>query len=50
MIAVVDQGLHRAPSFLGVLESVGGIGAIAGGFTAVRVMKRFGERGRSGSG
>jgi MFS family permease len=43
MIAVVDAGLHRPPSFLGVLESVGGLGAIAGGFTAVAVMRRVGE-------
>jgi Na+/melibiose symporter-like transporter len=43
MIAVVDAGLHRPPSFLGVLESVGGLGAIAGGFTAVGVMRRVGE-------
>jgi MFS family permease len=43
MIAIVDEGLHRSPSFLGVLESVGGIGAIVGGLTAVRTMTRFGE-------
>lgn len=42
--AVVDQGLHRAPSFLGVLMSLQGIGAIAGGLTAARVVRKFGEQ------
>ena len=43
IIAVVDQGLHRDPAFLGVLASVGGVGAILGGFTATAVIKRLGE-------
>ena len=43
IIVVVDQGLHRAPEFLGVLASLGGLGAIAGGVTAVRVIRRLGE-------
>jgi MFS family permease len=43
MFAVVDQGLHREPAFLGVLEVFQGIGAIAGGLTAARAIRRFGE-------
>ena len=42
--AVVGQGLHRHPTFLGVLESVMGAGAVAGGVVAARVMRRTGER------
>jgi MFS family permease len=43
IFAVVDQGLHRDPAFLGVLETFQGIGAIAGGLTAARAMRRLGE-------
>src|SRR5204862_5848265 len=38
-----DQGLHRPPSFLGVLSSLQGIGAIAGGLTAARGLRRLGD-------
>jgi MFS family permease len=43
IFAVVDQGLHRPTAFLGVLEAFQGVGAIAGGLTAPRAMRRFGE-------
>jgi MFS family permease len=43
IFAVIDQGLHRAPSFLGVLSSLQGIGAIAGGVTAARGLRRIGD-------
>ena len=43
IFAVIDQGLHRAPSFLGVLSTLQGIGAIAGGLTAARGLRRFGD-------
>jgi MFS family permease len=43
MFAVVDQGLDRPPAFLGVLEVFQGIGAIAGGLTAARAIRRFSE-------
>jgi MFS family permease len=43
MFAVVDEGLRREPAFLGVLEAFQGIGAIAGGLTAARAIRRFGE-------
>jgi MFS family permease len=41
--AVVEFGLHRPPSFLGVLESLQGLGAIVGGLTAGRALRRFGD-------
>jgi MFS family permease len=41
--AVVEFGLHRPPSFLGVLESLQGVGAIVGGLTAGRALRRFGD-------
>lgn len=43
IFAVIDQGLHRPPSFLGVLSSLQGVGAIAGGLTAVRGLRRLGD-------
>jgi len=43
IFAVIDQGLHRPPSFLGVLSTLQGIGAIAGGLTAVRGLRVLGD-------
>jgi MFS family permease len=43
IFAVLDQGLHRPASFFGVLSSLQGAGAIAGGVTAARVMRRIGD-------
>jgi MFS family permease len=43
IFAVIDQGLHRPPSFLGVLSSLQGAGAIAGGVTAARALRAFGD-------
>ncbi len=43
IFAVLDQGLHRSTSFFGVLSSLQGVGAIAGGITAARVLRRFGD-------
>jgi MFS family permease len=43
IFAVVDEGLHRQPSFLGVLESLQGVGAILGGLTAARALRYFGD-------
>jgi MFS family permease len=39
----VDQGLHRPPSFVGVLGFAQGVGAVAGGLTAARAIRRFGD-------
>src|SRR5262249_32371543 len=43
IFAVMDQGLPRPPSFLGVLSSLQGIGAIAGGLTAARGLRALGD-------
>jgi len=43
IFAVTGQGLHRPPSFIGVLSSVQGVGAIAGGLTAARMMRKIGD-------
>ena len=43
IFAVLDQGLHRPTSFFGVLSSLQGVGAIAGGITAARIMRRLGD-------
>ena len=43
IFAVIDEGLHRPPSFLGVLSSLQGIGAIAGGLTAARALRELGD-------
>jgi MFS family permease len=42
--AVVGQGLHRSPEFLGVLVSLQGVGALAGAALAAPVMRRTSER------
>jgi MFS family permease len=42
--AVVGEGLHRSPEFLGVLNSLQGAGALIGGALAVPVMRRTSER------
>lgn len=41
--AVNESGLHRPPAFVGVLVSVQGIGALAGGILAARLVRRLGE-------
>jgi MFS family permease len=43
IFAVIDQGLHRPPSFLGVLSTLQGVGAIAGGVTAAQALRRLGD-------
>jgi predicted MFS family arabinose efflux permease len=43
VFAVVSQGLHRTPPFLGVILAVQGIGAVAGGVMSARSVRRFGE-------
>lgn len=43
IFAVIDEGLHREPSFLGVLSSIQGIGAIAGGLTAAHGLRTIGD-------
>ena len=43
IFAVLQHGLHRPPSFLGVLSVAQGVGAIAGGVTASNALRRFGD-------
>jgi MFS family permease len=43
IFAVLEQGLHRPASFFGVLSSLQGVGAIIGGVTAARTMRRIGD-------
>lgn len=42
--AVVDAGLHRPPEFNGVLATVQGVGALAGGLAAGTLLRRLGDR------
>jgi MFS family permease len=50
IFAVVDQGLHRPPAFIGVLIGMMGIGGLLGGLTAARVMSMLGEGAVTGMG
>jgi MFS family permease len=43
VFAIVTNGLHRSPAFIGVLETFQGVGAIAGGVTAAALMRRLGD-------
>jgi MFS family permease len=43
MFAMTSNGLHRGPSFIGVLASFQGVGAIAGGLTAAALLRRVGD-------
>ena len=43
MFAITANGLHRGPSFIGLLGSFQGVGAIAGGLTAAPLMRRLGD-------
>jgi MFS family permease len=40
--AVIDEGLHRPPSFLGVISAVQGIGSIATGVVTGWILRRMG--------
>jgi MFS family permease len=43
VFTVIDTVLHRPPSFFGVLSSLQGAGAIVGGVTAARLLRRLGD-------
>jgi MFS family permease len=43
IFAVNSQSLHRSPSFIGVLMSFQGAGAVVGGLTAAPFLKRVGD-------
>jgi hypothetical protein len=40
--AVIDEGLHRPPSFLGIISAVQGVGSILTGIVAGTVLRRLG--------
>lgn len=42
VFAVVDDGLHRAPAFVGILEFALGAGAVTGGLLSARLVRRLG--------
>jgi Na+/melibiose symporter-like transporter len=44
IFAVVDRGLHRAPTFVGVLMAAQGVGAILGGLSAGSALRRLGDQ------
>ena len=43
IFSVIGAGLHRQPSFFGVLAALQGAGSIIGGVTAAAVMRRIGD-------
>jgi MFS family permease len=43
IFALIDEGLHRPPAFLGILSAVQGLGAVIGGVLAGAVLRRFTE-------
>jgi MFS family permease len=50
MLFAIPQGLHRPPSFAGVLMFAGGVGAILGAASTTRAMARHGEGRMAGFG
>lgn len=48
--ALVTQGLHRSPSYVGVVFMAQGLTAVAGGLTAGAAVRRFGELRAAGFG
>ncbi|MEU8303673.1 MFS transporter [Actinomadura sp. NPDC048955] len=43
IFSIVDDGLHRAPAFVGVLSSVQGAGAVCAGLAAGAAIRRVGD-------
>jgi MFS family permease len=43
VFAVIDQGMHRPPEFLGVISSVEGVGSVAAGLVVGLAIRRVGE-------
>jgi MFS family permease len=43
IFALIDEGLHRAPEFLGVLSTAQGVGAVIGGVLVGASIRRLGE-------
>jgi MFS family permease len=45
VFGVVGKGLHKPPTFVGVVVALQGVGAVLGGATAPALLKQIGERG-----
>jgi len=43
IFSVISQGIHRRPSFLGILDALQGAGSILGGLSAARMIRRLGD-------
>ena len=43
IFALIDEGLHRAPEFLGVMSTAQGVGAVIGGVVVGTAIRRLGE-------
>jgi MFS family permease len=43
IFALIDQGLHRPPEFLGILSTAQGVGAVIGGVVVGATMRKIGE-------
>jgi MFS family permease len=43
IFALIDQGLHRPPTFLGVISSIQGAGSVAAGVAVGAAMRKVGE-------
>jgi len=43
LLFAITHAMHRSPAFIGVVSTFQGVGAIAGGVTASRLLRRLGE-------
>ncbi len=43
IFALIDRGLHRPPTFLGIISSIQGLGSVAAGLAVGAAMRRVGE-------
>lgn len=50
MFALVDEGLHRPPAFIGVLAAVQGAGSVLGAILVAGMLRRIGEFGTASAG
>ncbi len=50
LFTYVDLGLHRSPAFVSVIVCVQGVGGLAGGLLAARIVRRIGELAATGLG
>jgi MFS family permease len=50
VFAYVGDGLHRAPSFVGVLLTAMGLGSVAGAMISARMIHRYGEQAAMSAG